>query len=200
MAAMTTPFTLRQLPLPVLAAPLPGLGVEEIAALCRLGFTACIAAGPGLETWLARLTETEPPAFAVQLPPTGDEALAAALEPCVTYRAPIVIGAGVPRASTARAVHSYGGLLLHQVEDEEGARAALSAGADGLVLLPNPRANVALLRAVRRWFGGPLVLAGLPFLRGAAVLAAQSAGADLVQARVTPMDAERYRAAWPATP
>jgi nitronate monooxygenase len=119
------------------------------------------------------------------------------VELCVTYRAPIVICGGLPHAPSARAVHSYGGTVLHQVDSEEGARAALAAGADGLVLLPAPRANFPLLRAVRRWFRGPLVLAGLPFLRGAAVLAAQAAGANLVQARVTLADAARYRADWP---
>ncbi len=200
MPGMTPPFTLRQLPLPVLAAPLPGLGVDELVALWRLGFAPSVAAGPGLAAWLDRLTGAGVAAFAVHLPPDEGEGLSEAAELCVTYRAPILIGGGAPRAATARAARSFGGMLLHQVDSEADAHAALAAGAQGLSLLPAPRANFTLLRAVRRWFRGPLVLAGMPFLRGASVLAAQSAGADIVQARVTPAEAERHRAAWAGRP
>ncbi len=112
-----------------------------------------------------------------------------------------MLGSGAAHAETARAAHSHGGMLLHQVDNEADARAALESGADGLSLLPNPppRGNFALLKLVRKWFRGPLALGGVPFMRGATVVAAQAAGADIVHARITPAEAARHRAAW-ATP
>ncbi|NCX62263.1 MAG: nitronate monooxygenase, partial [Betaproteobacteria bacterium] len=82
------------------------------------------------------------------------------------------------------AVHSYGGMVLHDVIDQFFAHKAIEKGADGLILVASGagghagrQSPFALVAETRRWFDGPIALSG-SIASGAGVLAAQAMGAD----------------------
>lgn len=83
------------------------------------------------------------------------------------------------------AVHSYGGIVLHDVINLRHAQKALEAGVDGLILVAagagghaGTTSPFALVGEVRRMFDGPIVLSGA-IANGGSILAAQAMGADL---------------------
>ncbi len=83
------------------------------------------------------------------------------------------------------AVHSYGGIVLHDVINLRHAQKALEAGVDGLILVAagagghaGMTSPFALVGEVRRIFDGPIVLSGA-IANGGSILAAQAMGADL---------------------
>ncbi|HBO80736.1 MAG TPA: nitronate monooxygenase, partial [Cupriavidus sp.] len=89
------------------------------------------------------------------------------------------------RVEVNEAVHSYGGIVLHDVINNTFARKAIEKGADGLIAVAagagghaGTLSPFALLHEIREWFDGPLLLSGA-IASGDAVLAAQAAGADL---------------------
>jgi nitronate monooxygenase len=82
-------------------------------------------------------------------------------------------------------VHSYGGIVLHDIIDNKFAHKAIEKGADGLIAVAagaGGHAGVispfALIQEIREWFNGPIALSGA-IATGDAVLAAQACGADL---------------------
>ena len=82
------------------------------------------------------------------------------------------------------AVHSWGGIVLHDVINDRFAHKAIEKGADGLIPVAagaGGHAGVtspfALMREIREWFDGPVALSG-SIAHGASVLAAQAMGAD----------------------
>jgi nitronate monooxygenase len=82
------------------------------------------------------------------------------------------------------AVHSYGGVVMHDVINNKFARKAVEKGADGIIAVAagaGGHAGVlspfALVSEIREWFDGPLALSGA-IATGGAVLAAQAMGAD----------------------
>ena len=114
----------------------------------------------------------------------ANKRLDADLETCVKHKVPVVITSlGAPTA-LAKRVHEYGGVVFHDVIRVRYAEKALEAGVDGLILVCagagghagriNP---FALTREVRRFYDGPLVLAGA-ITDGGGVLAAQAMGCD----------------------
>jgi nitronate monooxygenase len=83
------------------------------------------------------------------------------------------------------AVHSWGGITLHDVIDDRFARKAVEKGADGIIAVAAGAGGhagrwspFALIQEIRQWFDGPLILSGA-IANGGSVLAAQAAGADL---------------------
>lgn len=104
---------------------------------------------------------------------------------CVKYKVPIVITSlgAVPEVNDA--VHSYGGIVLHDVINNRHANSAIRKGADGLIAVAagagghaGTLSPFALIQEIREWFDGPLLLSG-SIANGGAVLAAQAMGADL---------------------
>jgi nitronate monooxygenase len=84
-----------------------------------------------------------------------------------------------------KAIHSYGGIVLHDVISIRHAQKALEAGVDGLILVAagagghaGTLSPFALVGEVRKFFQGPLALSGA-IATGDAILAAQAMGADL---------------------
>ena len=82
-------------------------------------------------------------------------------------------------------VHSYGGIVLHDVINDTFARKAIEKGADGLIAVAagagghgGVQSPFALVQEIRRWFDGALVLAG-SIARGDSIVAALAMGADL---------------------
>lgn len=123
--------------------------------------------------------------FAVnQIVHRSNDRLMKDLESCVKHQVPIVICSLGAREEVYEAVHSYGGVVLHDVINNTFAKKAISKGADGLILVAagaGGHAGVispfALVQEVREWFSGPIALSG-SIATGGAVLAAQAMGAD----------------------
>ena len=104
---------------------------------------------------------------------------------CAKWKVPIVITSLGARVELNDAVHSWGGITLHDVIDDRFARKAVEKGADGVIAVAAGAGGhagrwspFALLQEIRAWFDGPLILSGA-IANGGAVLAAQAAGADL---------------------
>lgn len=193
----------RHLALPVVASPLfiishPALTLAQCKAGVVGSFPALNARPEAqLDEWLAEITENlaaynaanpEKPAapFAVnQIVHTSNKRLEHDLRLCVKYKVPIVISSlgAVPEVNAA--IHSYGGIVLHDVINNRHANSAIRKGADGLIAVAAGAGGhagrlspFALLQEIREWFDGPLLLAG-SIANGGAILAAQAAGADM---------------------
>lgn len=192
---MTLPALFNRLRLPVIGSPLFIIsGPELVIAQCRAGIVGSFPAlnarpGPVLEEWLRRiegeLGETDAPYAVNQIVHRSNDRLMHDVELCVKYKVPIVITSLGAREEVNEAVHSYGGLVLHDVINDHFARKAVSKGADGLIAVAagagghaGTLSPFALTGEIRRWFDGPLALSGA-IASGDAVLAAQATGADL---------------------
>jgi nitronate monooxygenase len=104
---------------------------------------------------------------------------------CVKHRVPIVITSLRAPDEVVPAIHSYGGLVFHDVINVRHAKRAIAAGVDGLILVcagagghAGTLSPFALVSEVRRFFAGTIILSGA-IARGEHVLAAQAMGADL---------------------
>jgi nitronate monooxygenase len=104
---------------------------------------------------------------------------------CVKYRVPIVITSLRPPSDVVRAVHSYGGLVFHDVINLRHAQKAAEQGVDGLIAVcagagghAGLMSPFALVKEIRGFFPGAVILSGA-MSTGADVLAAQAIGADL---------------------
>ncbi|HSX75738.1 MAG TPA: nitronate monooxygenase family protein, partial [Shinella sp.] len=104
---------------------------------------------------------------------------------CVKYRVPVVISSlgAVPEVNAA--IHSYGGIVLHDVINNRHAQSAIRKGADGLIAVAagagghaGTLSPFALVQEIREWFDGPLLLSGA-IATGGAILAAEAMGADM---------------------
>ncbi|MDR0254042.1 MAG: nitronate monooxygenase family protein [Brucellaceae bacterium] len=189
--------------LPAIGAPLfiianPAL----VMAQCKSGIVGAFPAlnartAAQLDEWLAEITEglaaynlanPEHPAapFAVnQIVHRSNLRLQQDLELCVKYKVPVVISSlgAVPEVNAA--IHSYGGIVLHDVINNRHANSAIRKGADGLIAVAagagghaGTLSPFALIAEIREWFDGSLALSGA-ISSGSAILAAQAMGADL---------------------
>ncbi|MEN5297543.1 nitronate monooxygenase family protein [Brucella sp. TWI559] len=192
-----------RLRIPVVGAPLfiisnPAL----VLAQCKAGIVGSFPAlnarpEAQLDDWLAEITENlaahdaatphRPAApFAVnQIVHRSNKRLEHDIGLCVKYKVPIVISSlgAVPEVNDA--IHSYGGIVLHDVINNRHANSAIRKGADGLIAVAagagghaGALSPFALIQEIREWFDGPLLLSGA-IANGGAILAAQAMGADL---------------------
>ncbi|WP_454711714.1 NAD(P)H-dependent flavin oxidoreductase [Cupriavidus nantongensis] len=201
---MALPVQLQnRLSLPVVCSPLFIISNPDLViAQCKAGVVGSFPAlnarpAPKLEEWLDRITtelaehdakhpERPSAPFAVnQIVHKSNDRLEHDLELCVRYKVPIVITSLGARKEVNDAVHSYGGIVLHDVINNTFARKAIEKGADGLVAVAagagghaGTLSPFALLHEIREWFDGPLLLSGA-ISSGDAILAAQAGGADL---------------------
>lgn len=201
---MALPESLKsRLQLPAVAAPLfiisnPDLVIEQ----CKAGIVGSfpsLNARPleELERWLQRITaelaafdaaHPEQPSapFAVNLIVHGsNNRLQEDLELCVKYKAPIVITSLGAKEFVNEAIHSYGGIVLHDIINNRFAKKAIEKGADGLIAVAagagghaGTTSPFALVQEIREWFDGPLLLSG-SIASGDAILGAIAMGADL---------------------
>ncbi|WP_024793651.1 NAD(P)H-dependent flavin oxidoreductase [Tomitella biformata] len=201
---MALPSPLKdRLRLPVVASPMFIVSNPELViAQCTAGIVGSfptLNARPqsALREWLTRIEEAlakhdannpEAPAapYAVNLiVHKSNDRLAEDLATVVEFQAPIVITSLGARADVNEAIHSYGGIVLHDVINNRFARKAIEKGADGLIAVAagagghaGTQSPFALLQEIREWFDGPVLLSGA-IAHGRSVLAAQAAGADL---------------------
>lgn len=192
-----------RLRIPVVAAPMFIISHPPLVlAQCKAGVVGAFPALNArpvelLDEWLAEITEelerarvADPSAkiapFAVnQIVHKSNTRLQHDLELCVKYKVPIVITSlgAVPEVNEA--IHSYGGIVLHDIINNRHAHSAINKGADGLIAVATGAGGhagtlspFALIQEIRSWFDGPLLLSGA-IANGGAILAAQAMGADL---------------------
>jgi nitronate monooxygenase len=103
----------------------------------------------------------------------------------VKYKVPVVITSLGARKELNDAVHSYGGIVLHDIISIEHAHKAIEKGADGLIAVAAGAGGhagglspFALVQEIRAWWDGPIALSGA-IATGSAIFAAQAMGADL---------------------
>src|SRR5512140_2123848 len=200
---MSLPPVLQHLALPVIGSPLfiisnPKLVIEQ----CKAGIVGSMPAlnarpAAQLDEWLHEITETlaawnrthpERPAapFAInQIVHKSNDRLEHDMEMVVKHKVPVIITSLGARTDVNDAIHSYGGIVLHDIINNTFAHKAVEKGADGLVAVAagagghaGVKSPFALVQEIRQWFDGPLILSG-SIATGDAVLAAQAMGADL---------------------
>ena len=193
----------RRLRLPLVAAPLFIISTPELViAQCKAGIVGSFPAlnarpAAQLEQWIERITwelaehdrlhpERPSAPFAVnQIVHRSNERLEQDMAVCVRHKVPIIITSLGARPEINQAVHSYGGIVLHDVINNKFAHKAIDKGADGLIAVAagagghaGTLSPFALLQEIRQWFDGPLLLSG-SIASGSSILAAQAMGADL---------------------
>lgn len=201
------PAALRGLRIPLVASPLFIISVPELViAQCKAGIVGSFPAlnareADGdpvmLEVWLKQINDAldkhnqenpDRPAapYAVnQIVHRSNARLERDLEICAKWQVPIWITSLGARVEVNEAAHSCGGIVLHDVINNRFAKKAISKGADGLIAVAagagghaGPQSPFALIREIREWFDGPLLLSGA-ISNGQSLLAARALGADL---------------------
>ena len=200
---MALPPILQNLRIPVIGSPLFIISNPDLViAQCKAGIVGSFPAlnarpGPVLHEWLDRITtelaehnEKHPdrPAapFAVnQIVHKSNDRLEHDVEACVKYKVPVIITSLGAQPWLNDAIHSYGGITLHDVINVKFAKKALEKGADGLIPVAAGAGGhagdwspFALIQELREFFDGPIALSG-SIATGGAVAAAQAMGADL---------------------
>ncbi len=199
---MSLPAVLQRVPLPIIGSPLFIISNPRLViAQCQAGIVGSMPslnARPAsqLDEWLAEITETlaawdraHPDApsapFAInQIVHKSNDRLEEDLRVCAKYKVPLVITSLGARTDVNQAVHSWGGVVMHDIINNAFARKAIEKGADGLIAVAagagghaGVKSPFALVQEIREWFDGPLALSGA-IATGGAVLACQAMGAD----------------------
>ncbi|MGB0908538.1 MAG: NAD(P)H-dependent flavin oxidoreductase, partial [Maricaulaceae bacterium] len=200
---MALPKILQNLELPVIAAPMFIVsGPELVIAQCKAGIVGSFPAlnarpAEELEKWIIRIKleldqyQKENPdkkvaPFAVnQICHGSNDRLQHDMEVCVRQEVPIIITSLQAPQMVFDAVHSYGGIVLHDVTNIRHTKKALSIGADGIIAVcagagghAGTLSPFALIPEIREFHDGPLLLSG-SIATGGAIAAAQAMGADL---------------------
>ena len=205
----TYPYTMSEKPafiqslnLPIIAAPLFLISNPELViACCKNGIVGTFPAlnqrsSEGFEAWLIQISEAledfkretgkTPAPFGVNLiVHPSNPRLEADLKLCVKHKVPLIITSLGAVSQVVDAVHSYGGLVFHDIIKKRHAEKAAEAGVDGLILVSagagghggvmNP---MTLLAEVRSFFEKTLILSGC-ISTGRDVASALQMGADL---------------------
>jgi nitronate monooxygenase len=200
---LSLPPILSRLRIPVIGAPLFIVSNPKLViAQCTSGIVGsfpALNARPAelLDEWLHEISEAlaawnrdhpdRPTApFAVnQIVHRSNDRLEHDMAVCAKWKVPIVISSLGARVEINEAVHSWGGITLHDVIDDRFARKAIEKGADGIIAVAAGAGGhagrwspFALIQEIRAWFDGPLILSGA-IANGGAVLATEAAGANL---------------------
>ncbi|MEM5317207.1 nitronate monooxygenase family protein [Paraburkholderia sp. JHI869] len=201
---MALPAVLQNLSLPVVGSPMFIVSYPELVlAQCKAGIVGSFPAlnarpAEELGVWLTQIREeltahkaANPeavigPIAVNQIVHQSNARLEHDVRVCVEHHVPIFITSlRAPPRELLDAVHSYGGIVLHDVINLRHAAKALEAGVDGLILVAagagghaGTTSPFALVGEVRRIFDGPIVLSGA-IANGGSILAAQAMGADL---------------------
>jgi nitronate monooxygenase len=196
------PAIFDRLRLPVIGSPLFIISTPDLViAQCKAGIVGsfpALNARPQslLDEWLHRITEeltawdaahpdTPSAPYAVnQIVHRSNDRLMADVATCEKWKVPITITSLGAREELNQAVHSWGGISLHDVIDDRFARKAIEKGADGLIPVAagagghaGTLSPFAMMQEIRTWFDGPVALSGA-IACGRSILAAQALGAD----------------------
>ena len=188
--------------IPIIGAPLFLISVPDLViAQCKAGIIGsfpALNARPQhvLEEWIERI-KTELKEYQEQNPDKkvapfavnqichgSNDRLQGDMEICVKHEVPIIITSLRPPAEVVEAAHSYGGLVFHDVINVRHAKKAADMGVDGLILVcagagghAGALSPFALLREVKSWFDGTIILSG-SIGDGYSVASALALGAD----------------------
>jgi nitronate monooxygenase len=196
------PPVLQNIPFPVIASPMFIISNPQmVIAQCIAGVVGSMPAlnarpASQLDDWLAEITEglaahnrahPDRPAapFAInQIVHKSNDRLEQDMAVCAKYRVPLVITSLGAREDVNQAVHSWGGIVMHDVINNVFAHKAIEKGADGLIPVAagagghaSVKSPFAMVQEIREWFDGPLALSG-SIASGGSILAAQAMGAD----------------------
>lgn len=198
----TIPKGLEGASLPVIAAPMFLVsGPELVIECCKNGVVGTFPAlnertSEGFEQWLIEIKEAlsefekatgkKAAPFGVNLivHPTNTR-LQKDVEICVKHKVPLVITSLGAISILVDAIHSYGGLVYHDIVKKRHAEKAAEAGVDGLILVSagagghagtiNP---MALIKDVRKVFDKTIVVAGA-ISTGTDIASVLQMGADM---------------------
>ena len=189
--------------------------VLQNLALPVIGSMPALNARPAaqLDEWLAEITEAlaahnkanpDNPAapFAInQIVHKSNDRLDHDIEMVIKYKVPVIITSLGARTDVNEAIHSYGGVVMHDIINNAFAHKAIEKGADGLIAVAagagghaGTKSPFALIQEIRQWFDGPLALSG-SIASGGAILAAQAMGADFAYMGSAFIATEEARAA-----
>jgi nitronate monooxygenase len=196
------PPVLQRVPFPVIGSPMFIISNPKmVIAQCVAGVVGSMPAlnarpASQLDDWLAEITEglaahdrahPDRPAapFAInQIVHKSNDRLEQDMAVCAKYRVPLVITSLGAREDVNQAVHSWGGIVMHDVINNVFAHKAIEKGADGLIPVAagagghaSVKSPFAMVQEIREWFDGPVALSG-SIASGGAILAAQAMGAD----------------------
>ncbi len=201
---MALPGLLRnRLRIPLIGAPMFIVSQPELViAQCKAGVVGSFPAlnarpQEALDDWirqikneLAEYSSENPdqpvaPYAVNQIAHGSNDRLQADMEVCVRHEVPIIITSLRPPEDIVQAVHSYGGLVFHDVISLRHARKAIEQGVDGIIAVcagagghAGPLSPFALIKEIRKEFDGTIILSGC-MTSGGDILAAQAMGADL---------------------
>lgn len=185
----------QRLRLPVVAAPMFLVSTPPLVlATCNNGVVGSFPAlnqreSSGFKAWLEEIEaglQPDAAPYAVNLIVHGSNPrLQADLAICVEHKVPVVITSLGAVKEVVDAVHSYGGLVFHDVTTRRHAEKAAEAGVDGLIAVAAGAGGhagtwspFALIAEIRQFFDKTLLLSGC-LNHGHEILAAQLLGADL---------------------
>lgn len=187
---------------PIIAAPMfLASGPDLVVEICRAGLIGTFPAlnqrtTQGYVEWLTEIQRRlaasatqsgkKPAPFGVNLiVHKSNSRLQADLAATVEHKVPLVITSLGAARDVIDAVHSYGGIIFHDVINMKHARKAAEAGVDGLIAVAagaGGHAGVmspfAMVSEIGAFFNGTIILSGA-MSHGREVAAAQMMGADL---------------------
>lgn len=192
-----------KLRLPLIGAPMFIVSVPKLViAQCTAGIIGSFPAlnarpQSALDGWICEIKDElgayaeahpeEPVApYAVnQIVHQSNSRVYADMETCVKHEVPIIITSLRPPGDVVKAVHSYGGLVFHDVITLRHAQKAMEHGVDGIIAVcagagghGGTLSPFALIKEIRREYDGAIILSGC-MSNGGDILAAQAMGADL---------------------
>ncbi|MFM1876356.1 MAG: hypothetical protein RL266_2093 [Bacteroidota bacterium] len=198
---MNRPTFYNDLSLPIVAAPMFLIsGPEIVIECCKNGVIGTFPAlnqrtTEGFEEWVIEIKE----ALAKFESETGKKAapfgvnlivhqtnprVQADLEICMKHKVPIIVTSLGAVSQLVDAVHSYGGLVWHDVIKKRHAQKAAEAGVDGLILVSAGAGGHAgtlnpmpFVQEIRSFFKKTILLAGC-ISNGRDVASAMQMGAD----------------------
>ncbi|MBC6997761.1 nitronate monooxygenase family protein [Cytophaga sp. FL35] len=196
------PSFISDLSLPAIAAPMFLIsGPELVIECCKNGIVGTFPAlnqrtSEGFEEWLIQIKEAldafeketgkKAAPFGVNLivHPTNPR-LEADIKLCVKHKVPIIITSLGAVSMVVDAIHSYGGLVFHDIIKKRHAEKAQEAGVDGLILVAagagghagtiNP---MTLVAEIKKFFKKTIILSGC-ISTGRDIASALQMGADL---------------------
>jgi nitronate monooxygenase len=183
---------IKTLRLPVIASPMFLVsGPDLVIASCKAGIVGTFPAlncrtEDQLDTWITQIKRQVDKPFGVNLivhktNPRLDHQVAT----LVQAKVPLIITSLGAVSDIIKEVHSYGGIVLHDVTNEIHAKKAVAAGVDGLIAICGGAGGhagaispFALIPRLKSLFDC-LIVAGGAISNGQTILASQALGADL---------------------
>jgi nitronate monooxygenase len=186
---------------PIIAAPMFLVsGPDLVVETCRAGMVGTFPAlnqrtNEGYEAWLTEIqqrldahqaaTGQKPPPYGVNLVVhKSNSRLQADIATTIKHRVPLVITSLGAAKEVVDAVHSYGGLVFHDIINMKHAHKAAEAGVDGLIAVAAGAGGhagllspFAMVSEIRQFFDRTIILSGV-MSDGHEVAAARAMGAD----------------------